>query len=184
MRIIAGKRKGLPLKAPKGYDTRPTSDRVKEAMFNMIQGYERDAHVLDLFAGTGALGLEALSRGAKSAVFVEKNIAPWRILLSNIAKAGFQAQSTVFKTDALLFLKQYQGEPFDLIFVDPPYGSEVENYLLTSILTKGLLAPSGLLIYERGAQDKPFQITSGFKITKEKAYGDTVLLILGQTKEE
>lgn len=184
MRIIAGKRKGFSLKAPKGYDTRPTSDRVKEAMFNMIQGYEKDAHVLDLFAGTGALGLEALSRGAKSAVFVEKNLAPWRILLANIAKAGFEDQSTVRKTDALHFLQQYQGKPFDLIFIDPPYGSEVENYLLTSILNKGLLAPSGLIIYERGVQDKPFPGISGLTIMKEKVYGDTVLLILGQTKEE
>lgn len=184
MRIIAGKRKGFPLKAPKGYETRPTSDRVKEAMFNMIQGYQKDAHVLDLFAGTGALGLEALSRGAGTAVFVEKHIAPWRILLSNIDKAGFKDQSTVIRTDALLFLKQYQGRPFDLIFIDPPYGSEFENHLLTSILNRGLLAPAGLIIYERGVQDKPFPEVSGLKLVKEKVYGDTVLLIFGQTKEE
>ncbi|HHW07977.1 MAG TPA: 16S rRNA (guanine(966)-N(2))-methyltransferase RsmD [Clostridia bacterium] len=184
MRIIAGKRKGLLLQAPKGYDTRPTIDRVKEAMFNVIQGYEQDAHVLDLFAGTGALGLEALSRGARLAVFVEKHPPAWRVLSANIAKAGFQDQAVVIKGDALVFLRQYEGMPFDLIFIDPPYGSDLVVQVLTSICRRGLLAPGGLVVLETGVKYGPVPAVPGLQLLKEKIYGDTMLLFFEPAKEE
>lgn len=184
MRIIAGSRKGLLLKAPKGYDTRPTSDRVKEAMFNVIQGYEREAQVLDLFAGTGALGLEALSRGAKSAVFVERNPAAWRVLLSNIERAGFRDQAVVVKGDALVFLRQWENTPFDLIFLDPPYGSDLVKDILDLIREKELLAPGGLVIWETAAKYQPVLAVPGFSLVKEKVYGDTKLLFFERAKEE
>ncbi|NLC77432.1 MAG: 16S rRNA (guanine(966)-N(2))-methyltransferase RsmD [Clostridia bacterium] len=186
MRIIAGKAKGLRLKAPKGYATRPTADRVKEAMFNVIQGRETGALVLDLFAGTGALGLEALSRGAGKAVFVETNPVTRQVLAANIAKAGMAAQATVVKMDALSFLRSYEGGAFDLIFMDPPYDydNEISVQVLDAIAEKQLLSPGGLIIWERSNRNPSFQPVSGFKLVKEKHYGDTVLLFIEQIKEE
>ncbi|NLL18942.1 MAG: 16S rRNA (guanine(966)-N(2))-methyltransferase RsmD [Clostridia bacterium] len=184
MRIISGKAKGLILKAPKGYHTRPTSDRVKEAMFSIIQDLIPDALALDLFAGTGALGLEAWSRGAKRVIFVEPSSLARRVLSANIAKAGIASQAIVSKLDALSFLKKYDEEPFDLIFMDPPYDNEISINVLDTIVAKKLLAPNGILVWEKSSKDSSFQPVSGLKLVKEKQYGDTMLLFLEQIKEE
>lgn len=184
MRIIAGRAKGLALKAPKGYDTRPTSDRVKEAMFSIIQGMETDALVLDLFAGTGALGLEAWSRGAKRVIFVEPNSLARKALWANIEKTGIASQAQISKLDALSFLRKYDEEPFDLIFMDPPYDNKISTQVLNIIADKKLLSPRGIIIWEKSSKDSPLQPVSGLKLVKEKQYGDTMLLFLEQIKEE
>jgi 16S rRNA (guanine966-N2)-methyltransferase len=184
MRIIAGKAKGLVLKAPKGYNTRPTSDRVKEAMFSIIQGLVTDALALDLFAGTGALGLEAWSRGAKRVIFVEPNSLARQVLSANIAKTGIASQAMVSRLDALSFLRKYDEEPFDLIFMDPPYDNTISIQVLNTIVTKKVLSPNGIIIWEKSSKDSSFQPVSGLKLVKEKQYGDTMLLFLEQIKEE
>lgn len=184
MRIIAGKAKGLRLKAPKGYGTRPTAERVKESMFSMIQGFEEGARVLDLFAGTGALGLEALSRGAIWAVFVENHPAAWKALSANIEKSKMKPQAEVIKADVVGFLKYYSGEPFDLVFMDPPYGSESGIQVLRLLLERKLLNSQGLVIWERSIKEKDIHLISGLRPLKDKQYGDTLLLVFEHVKEE
>ena len=121
MRIIAGERRGAKLEAVPGMNTRPTADRVKEGLFNIIQmEIASDTRVLDVFAGTGALGLEALSRGAKEAVFIEQAPQALAVLKRNIAKCRYEDRAYVLKGDALSHLATLQGQQFDLILLDPP----------------------------------------------------------------
>ena len=122
MRIISGLKRGLKLKSLEGSDTRPTLDSVKEAIFSMLFDSVRDAKVLDLFAGSGALGLEALSRGAKEAVFVDANPKACSIIKANIESAKMENASAIVRSDAMEYLKKTKAEKqkFDLIFLDPP----------------------------------------------------------------
>ena len=155
MRIIAGSRKGHTIAAPKGLQTRPTGDRVREAAFNLI-GAVDDARVLDLFAGSGAMGLEALSRGARSAVFVESDPAACRTIAQNLDKLRL-AGATVLCADAVkaLAAETAAGRRYDLVLVDPPY------QLFTDLKTKlatylpAVLDPDGLLVVETAAKEEP-----------------------------
>ncbi len=149
MRIIAGSRKGHRIAAPKGRDTRPTSDRVRESLFNLV-GPVDDATVLDLFAGSGALGLEALSRGAASATFVESDRDACRVINANLDKLGLHA--TVLCQDAVRALGS-ERRRFDLVLCDPPYGYDRRR--LDGELAR-LLEPDGLLVLETaGREDAP-----------------------------
>jgi 16S rRNA (guanine966-N2)-methyltransferase len=155
MRIVAGNRKGHTIAAPKGLDTRPTGDRVREAAFNLI-GPVDGASVLDLFAGSGAMGLEALSRGAARAVFVENDRAAVRAIEANLDKLRLTG-ATVLARDALqaLAAEAAAGRTYDLVLVDPPYAM---FDLLQPQLARhlpGVLAPDGLLIVETGAKLEP-----------------------------
>ncbi|MFA5536225.1 MAG: 16S rRNA (guanine(966)-N(2))-methyltransferase RsmD [Bacillota bacterium] len=184
MRIIAGKAKGMILHAPKGYATRPTGSRVKEALFNSIQGLELEARVLDLFAGSGALGLEALSRGAGYVVFVENSPTAIRSLTYNIEKTGWQAQTRVVGMDVLSFLKSCQEKPFDLIFIDPPYSYEKWPEILNLLAGKKLLKDMGRLILEQSVSTGQNQLIEGFELIKAKQYGSTALLFYKLAKGE
>jgi 16S rRNA (guanine966-N2)-methyltransferase len=149
MRIIAGSRKGHRIAAPKGRDTRPTSDRVRESLFNLV-GPVDEATVLDLFAGSGALGLEALSRGAASATFVESDRDACRVINANLDKLGLHA--TVLCQDAVRALGS-ERRRFDLVLCDPPYGYDRRR--LDGELAR-LLEPDGLLVLETaGREDAP-----------------------------
>ncbi len=123
MRIIAGRWRGHPIQAPPGRRTRPTTDRVREAWMSILQPLLPDARFLDLFAGSGGLGLEALSRGARHATFVERGGPALRTLRANIAKLGAEAETTVVRTDALAFVESLERGAFDIAVADPPYGS-------------------------------------------------------------
>lgn len=186
MRIIAGKAKGMRLKSPKGLATRPTADRVKEALFSILHGKIINAHILDLFAGTGALGLEALSRGASSAVFVEKHFAPWQALQFNIEKSGMKSQTEILRSDAMGFLRSWDKKGFDIIFLDPPYQGDLANRVLEILTQRELLKPHGIIAWEKDAKDscQVPKIPPGFKLINEKQYGDTLLLFLKEVKEE
>jgi 16S rRNA (guanine966-N2)-methyltransferase len=127
MRVISGKYKGHHLVPFSGDHIRPTTDRVKESMFNMIQNYVEGARVLDLFSGTGNLGIEALSRGAASVLFVEKNRKSIQILEKNLQKLKVDEPFQIIQKDVISFLKNYEGEPFDLIFADPPFTEEMAH---------------------------------------------------------
>jgi 16S rRNA (guanine966-N2)-methyltransferase len=157
MRIIAGSRKGSRIFAPKGLDTRPTSDRVREAAFTLIpSGYVQDAAVLDLFAGSGAMGLEALSRGAARVTFVEKERDACRTINRNLDKLGLD-NATVLCQEALAALGSdaRAGTRYDLVLVDPPYRrfSSLQNALIQHL--PEVLAPDGLLLVETAATEEP-----------------------------
>jgi len=171
VRIVAGSRKGARISAPKGRGTRPTSDRVREALFSML-GPVADAQALDLYAGSGALGLEALSRGAESAVFVESDRDAVRIIERNVEKLGLPGASVV-RSDALRFLASEDGL-YDLVFVDPPY--EMVESLRMSLATHlpRVLAPGGVLVFETAARVEP---ELPLPVRASRRYGSTHVTI-------
>ena len=178
MRIISGLKRGLKLKSLEGSDTRPTLDNVKEAIFSMLFGRVNDANVLDLFAGSGALGLEALSRGAKKAVFVDFNPKACQVVRANIESAGFEAEASVIKKDAKEFITKAgeKGEKFSLVFLDPPYALGLLDEVLELILQSGILTENALIVceFDNGTE---LDIKS-FKLIKDKRYGRVCVNIL------
>ncbi len=147
MRVISGTAKGRRLITKPGEETRPTIDRVKEAVFSMLQNRIYASRVLDLFAGSGALGIEALSRGAEHAVFVEKDSAAVKIVEQNLKDTRLWDKSRLIKGDALAFLGK-ATESFDIIFIDPPYAAGLYGEVFSLICSGGLLAPDGIIICE------------------------------------
>jgi 16S rRNA (guanine966-N2)-methyltransferase len=170
VRIIAGSRKGARIFAPKGLDTRPTGDRVREAAFNLI-GPVDDAAVLDLFAGSGAMGLEALSRGAASAFFVESDREACRTIERNLAKLGLTG-ATVLCRDAFQVLAA-ESRTYDLVLCDPPYG--FEHHARLAGYVKRVLAPNGLLVYETAKGEQP--ALEGLKSRTSRTYGSARLTL-------
>jgi 16S rRNA (guanine966-N2)-methyltransferase len=168
MRIIAGKWRSRILEAPPGRDTRPTSDRVREAWMSMLQPELPDSHVLDLFAGSGALGLEALSRGAARATFVERAPAALRVLQLNIDKLGAQDQATIVRGDAIRFLETLAPLAYDLALADPPYGHELAAQLASRFLEQPF---AGELWLEHGAAET----LPAMPQAHSRRYGDTVI---------
>ena len=184
MRIITGKAKGLSLKTPKGLSTRPTSDRIKESLFSILNGMINfdDTIVLDLFAGTGALGLEAISRGSLQAVFVDLETV--NIIRDNVNRAHFNEQSEIIRGDVFKAIKKFADNQrqFNLIFCDPPYNKGLGQRTLDEIYKLDLLMPEGLLIIEHGA-DEIIDISSilsgtplNFKIIRQIKYGHTTVI--------
>lgn len=177
MRVITGTAKGRKLKSPKGMETRPTSDRIKEALFNIIGPRVIDVNFLDLYAGTGAIGIEALSRGALKAVFVEKNPNTVKIVRENLRLTGLLEKAEILTHDAdrAINLISAKGEKFELIFIDPPYLKDLEKVSLEMIESKFLLAPGGLVITESSKLDKMPHEVGQLKMFRQEKYGDTVL---------
>jgi 16S rRNA (guanine966-N2)-methyltransferase len=153
VRIISGKYKGnlVPFQAD---HIRPTTDRVKESQFNILAGASDGARVLDLFAGTGSLGLEALSRGAKEAVFVEQNRKSIEIIKKNIQKLKVSEPIQIIQKDAFRFLKSFEGPPFDLIFVDPPFTEEIADSILLAASESAIFHENSILTIESGRREK------------------------------
>lgn len=181
MRIIAGKCRGRVLRAP-GLDSvnagiRPTADRVKEALFSILGVRVRGAKVLDLYAGTGALGLEALSRGADLAVFVDQGEGAVALVKKNVELCGLSERSVIIRRDlsgGLSFLRQScPVGGFDLIFLDPPYRQGLVASFLLTLNELRLLAGKGLVICEEGAEVELAEIYPGLKLADRRRYGDT-----------
>ncbi len=183
MRIVAGKLKSRQIQAPKGKNTRPTSDRVKESLFNILGMSVCDAHCLDLSARSGNLGIEALSRGAKSCVFVDVDKEAIQTIQNNIKTLQLQADSQIIHADYRQALKRFQT-PFDLIFLDPPYRYTIIEELLDEIETKKLLTEKGIIVYESDV-DKQIQMDflRGYQIKKYQ-YGDTILNIFKKESKD
>jgi 16S rRNA (guanine966-N2)-methyltransferase len=175
VRIIAGSRKGHRIAAPKGETTRPTSDRIREAAFNLI-GPVDDAVVLDLFAGSGALGMEALSRGAARATFVESDRDACRAIDANLDKLRLTG-ARVLRQDVLRFLPVERG-PFDLILVDPPYDLVESLAVPLSTHLPRLLAADGLVVYETSSRQEP-QL-AGLELRTTRKYGNVRLTLFEQ----
>ena len=172
MRVIAGKAKRLQLKTPKGMDTRPTTDRIKETLFNMIQDELYDIHFLDLFSGSGAIGIEALSRGAKNACFVEQNKAAVDIIKQNLEFTHLSEQAEVLTCSAISAISMLQGkEKFHVVFMDPPYGKGLELEVLQNPGFYQILQDKALIIVEADLETSLYdKDLTGFQILKEKIY--------------
>lgn len=178
MRVIAGSAKGHKLDSPVGWDTRPTTDRIKESLFNMLSPRLYDCRFLDLFSGTGAIGIEALSRGARQAVFAEQNKDCASILMKNLIHTKLQDKGLLFTMDvaSTLNLLAKQKEPFDIIFLDPPYHSSLAEATLHQLSNSHLLQPNGLLVLEHSSQEPV--VYPGWNVDKEKIYKTTKLTFL------
>ncbi|GAC1438041.1 MAG: 16S rRNA (guanine(966)-N(2))-methyltransferase RsmD [Solirubrobacteraceae bacterium] len=175
MRVIAGTWRGRRLIAPEGQETRPTADRVREALFSMLGAAVAGARVLDLFAGSGALGIEALSRGASHVVFVERAPAALEAVRANLDALGVDgARAQLCAGDALWHVRGAgeRGERFDLIMLDPPYGSPPDEEL--GRLLTPLLDAAGLLVCESAVSAAPFPALS---LDRERRYGNTLIRI-------
>lgn len=172
MRIIAGTKRSLPLKAPKGMNTRPTQDRTKETLFNVLQNDVYGAHFLDLFSGSGAIALEALSRGASYAVMVENAKEAISCIRENISFTGFGDCARLMECDVLTALKRLDGQPpFDIVFMDPPYKLGIEAQI-TEILSGAEYVTDDTIVIVEAALDTPtdFAERTGFEIYKTKDY--------------
>ncbi len=180
MRIIAGTYRGRALahvgKGDVGAHLRPTSDRVRESLFSMLNHMDvvQGARVLDLFAGTGALGLEALSRGAGEVCFVENGRAAQKLIGQNVASLGVAEQTTLMRNDAMR-LGAWPHAAFDLVFLDPPYGKGMGQRTLESAHAGGWLAPKALIVWEENA---PMAAPDGFERIDKRKYGDTHVTLL------
>ncbi len=173
MRVITGSARGRKLKTPANYDIRPTTDNVKEAVFNIIQFDIEGRRVLDLFAGTGQLGIECLSRGAAEAVFIDQSRDAVRIIKDNLKSCGLQG--TVLQTDALQFLQR--GGKFDLIFVDPPYDANLYDNVLKTINLVDILSDGGIIICEARREKTLPDMESPYRKEKEYRYGKVKICI-------
>ena len=185
MRVIAGAAKGHRLETIEGLATRPTTDRIKETLFNIIAFDLPQCRFLDLFSGSGAIGIEALSRGAAEAVFVENAPECQRIIEANLTHTKLGERARLLREDALSALDRLarEGRRFDVIYLDPPYASELYTAVLERIAGGGLLAADGYIIAERSAK-LPLTAPRGLTIFREKNYKTTVLTFLSTEEEE
>ncbi|MDY5846046.1 MAG: 16S rRNA (guanine(966)-N(2))-methyltransferase RsmD [Bariatricus sp.] len=172
MRVIAGKARRIQLKTIEGMDTRPTTDRIKETLFNMISHGLCDSSFLDLFAGSGGIGIEALSRGAKCAVFVEKNPRAASCIRENLTKTHLADQADVLVEDVIGALRKMEGHrKFDYVFMDPPYNHLMEKQVLEYLATSDLLEEDALVIVEASLEtDFSYLEEFGFSLVKRKEY--------------
>lgn len=180
MRIITGSAKGIKLKAPQGLDTRPTADRVKESLFNILGDIVVDACVLDLFAGTGNLGLEALSRGAKTAVFVDHSNESIEIIKENAQHTKLVEHTEIYKNDVLRTLEQLfqTGRSFDLLFCDPPYRKGFVQAILEKIDNHPVMAPQGIVVIEHSKHEPIEDEWENLQLRRTERYGETLISFL------
>lgn len=183
MRVIAGSARRIQLKSIEGMDTRPTTDRIKETLFNMIQNKLADCEFLDLFSGSGAIGIEALSRGAAKAVFVEESGNAAACIRDNLKTTRLEGQAVVMNCDALTALKRLEekGNCFDLIFMDPPYDMELERRVLEYLSGSALIGPDTVMIAEASLKTD-FSYLSGLGLAerKTKKYKTNKHIIVGK----
>lgn len=176
MRVITGKARGIQLKTPEGQLTRPTSDRVKEALFSIIQFEIPGAAVLDLFGGTGQLGIEALSRGAKSAVFVDAREDACKLIRENLKRTRLENDGKVVRADYMEYLNRCR-EKFDIILLDPPYAEVFLENSLKRITEIDILQSGGIIIAERPmGKELPWEF-EGYSRSRDYKYGNTLLTI-------
>ena len=181
MRVVGGKLRSRPLAGPKSDAVRPTTDRLREALFNILAHSYGDpvtgARVLDLFAGTGALGIEAISRGADYALFVDEGVEARALLRDNVESLGLGGVTRIFRRDATRLGPALPLEPFSLAFLDPPYGKALAEKSLTSTRDGGWLIPEALVVVEEAA-DAAFKAPDGFIELERRRYDDTEFIFL------
>lgn len=176
MRVITGKARGVALKTPEGMATRPTTDRVKEALFSIIQFDIPGCKVLDLFGGTGQLGIEALSRGAVSAVFVDSSDTACKLIQENLRRTKLEKQAKVVRSDYLDYLRRCK-ETYDVIFLDPPYAEVFLENSLNCITEIDILQSNGIIVTERPLEKELPWDFPGFSRSKDYKYGKTLITL-------
>lgn len=186
MRVTAGSAKGRELLAPKGRHTRPTLAKVKEAMFGMVQFDVPGSLVLDLFSGSGALGIEALSRGAERAVFCDSDRQAASVVKANLAKLGFTDRADCFSCDSLILLETLSanGMGFDLVLLDPPYETDLASRALDALDELGLLNDGAIVLCEHSPANPPRISRPGYEARKPKKYGDCCVTLLTYSRKE
>lgn len=178
MRIVAGRWRGRPLRAPRGFAVRPTSDRVREAIFDILGAGVAGATVLDLFAGSGALGLEAISRGASRGVFVESEPAAFGCLRKNVDSLG-AAEAEILLLDYRQALRRLRGRSmrFDLVFLDPPYGKGLAGASAAGLSRAGLVGSGGTVVVEESVRAPDDAFPEGWALSTDRRYGDTRVML-------
>ena len=180
MRIITGKAKGVRLKTLEGDTTRPTAERVKEAVFSMIQFDLEERSVLDLFAGSGQMALEALSRGASEATLVDKSAEAVAIIKENAAKTKLSDKCTVYRSDYLDFIRRFSGKQYDIVILDPPYALKMYAPALRALIKADMLKPTTLIICESGEEqvfDGDSELAALFTVEKQTRYSKTFITV-------
>lgn len=177
MRVISGTARGLKLTSLDGLGTRPTLDRVKEALFSMLTPFIYDAHVLDLFAGSGALGIEALSRGSESAVFVDASPNAMQVVRENVSKASLSERAAFHLKKAEDYLNS-ASEKFDIVFLDPPYSGNFYEACLLSLYKNNLLSDDCVIAVEWDSSLSSPSFPACYNILKERRYGRVMITLL------
>lgn len=180
MRIITGTAKGTKLKTPRGLDTRPTADRVKESLFNILGPNVLGALVLDLFAGTGNLGLEALSRGASKALFIDHGSNSIQMIRDNARLTKLYSQAEIYKSDALKALDRIsrEGRRFNLIFCDPPYNKGFVSAVLSKLDATSILMESSIIVFEHSRHETISEKWNRLHLIRTERYGETLVSFL------
>lgn len=180
MRVISGTAKGKKLNSLEGLETRPTLDRVKEAVFNIIQFDIKDAVVLDLFSGSGALGIEALSRGAKEAILCDVSSKAIKIINKNLEETRLKEKAKVFSNDYLETLNKIKDKKFDIIFLDPPYKSDYIEKSIEYISTHNLITENGIIIVETNDKNKIDEIKAkkDLEVYDTRKYGIAIIIFV------
>lgn len=180
MRVIAGSARRLLLKTPKGLDTRPTTDQIKETIFNILMPYLYDANFLDLFSGSGGIGIEALSRGSRHAVFVENSKPALKCIEENLINTHFTECGSIYPMDVFSALNQLQGkEVFDIVFMDPPYNQELEKMVLERLQNSSLINEDSIIVIEASkTTDMSYAESYGYEIIKVKEYKNNMHVLL------
>lgn len=177
MRIISGLAKGRKILSPEGMGTRPTLDRIKESIFNIIQHRVQDSRVIDVFAGTGSLGLEAASRGAKECYLIDKGQSTFGFLKKNIENLNFTSICKCFNMDSYAALREFgdKGLVFDLIFIDPPYLKDMIPPAVDIISSKGILDKNGLIVTKIDSSEKMYEGNDDIVLIDNRKYGNTTV---------
>ena len=182
MRVVAGSARGTVLKTPEGMLTRPTADRVKEAVFSILHFDVQEALVLDLFGGTGQLGIEALSRGAKRAVFVDHQQKACELIRENLRRTRFSERASVVRGDYLEYLKRTR-EQFDIILLDPPYAENFLENALNCIAEIDILRDNGIIVTERPVEKALDVRMPGYSRSRDYKYGKTLVTLYRRENE-
>ena len=171
MRVIAGVARSMPLKTPMGPDTRPTTDRIKETLFNILQNDIPGAVFMDLFSGSGGIGIEALSRGARKAYFIENAVPALNCIQENLVFTKLNDKAVILKQDVALGLSSVFEKEVDIIFMDPPYNQELELQTLEALAQSGIIDEDSVIIIETSLQTDTDEYNSyGFNVTRVKRY--------------
>ncbi len=177
MRVIGGIYRGRRLRAPAGFDVRPTSDRLRETLFNILAPHIEGSRFLDLCAGTGAVGIEALSRGASSVTFIDRSRRACAVIESNLATLGVTSNATIIDREAASALKRLAGDAakFDIVFFDPPYASEIYSQVMRQLAAGGLLSPNAIVIAEHRVKAQLEAEFGALRIYREVKQGESAL---------
>lgn len=177
MRIITGRAKGIRLNPPKNYDIRPMADRVKGSVFNIIGTLMEGAEVVDLFAGTGNVGLECWSRGAAAVTFIDMSKEALRLVRSNIAKCHAEADCTVIKGNTIQVVESLSkaGKRYDFAFCDPPYNKGLVQAVVAVLAKNPFIKPGGYMVVEHSAHDPLPDFPEGYELVRNKIYGETII---------